>query len=112
MDCRYRGQTHTLTIPWDPDGDPADPARAFHAAHEGRFGDADPSREVEVVNVRVSVEREGPSPPFAVGGRSRAATGPVAVPMDGATAWVGSGWEAHLDAAGALHLEREGTWTR
>lgn len=111
-DCRYRGQTHTLTVPWDPEGDPAALARDFHAAHAQRFGDSDPSREVEVVNLRVAVEREGPRPPLSAAGEDATLTGPAALPMDGATCWVAEGWTARVDSAGAVHLEREPSWTR
>ncbi|MGI9539072.1 MAG: hydantoinase/oxoprolinase family protein, partial [Miltoncostaeaceae bacterium] len=107
-DCRYRGQTHTLTIPWNPDGDPSGLGRDFHAAHARRFGDADPSRAVEVVNLRVAVEREGPRLPLAEDDPEHRVMGPTAIPMDGATCWVADGWRAHRDAAGAIHLERDG----
>ena len=43
-DCRYAGQSHSLTVAWDPDAPESALAEAFHAAHRERFGDADPGR--------------------------------------------------------------------
>ncbi|MBI4461488.1 MAG: hydantoinase/oxoprolinase family protein, partial [Acidobacteria bacterium] len=48
LDLRYRGQAYELTVPFT-----ADFARAFHRAHEFRYGYADPARPLEVVNVRL-----------------------------------------------------------
>ncbi len=56
LDLRYRGQGYELNLPFgdnsedDFEGDFED---AFHAAHEQRYGYADPSRATEVVNVRL-----------------------------------------------------------
>ena len=47
LDMRYVGQAYELTVP-----EPGDFLAAFHAAHERRYGYADPARAVEVVNVR------------------------------------------------------------
>jgi len=47
-DLRYAGQGFELSVPVDED-----PAAAFHARHEHRYGYADPDRAVEVVTVRV-----------------------------------------------------------
>lgn len=48
VDLRYRGQGYELTVPYSSDF-----ARAFHAAHERRYGYSDPSRELEVVTLRL-----------------------------------------------------------
>jgi N-methylhydantoinase A len=48
LDVRYVGQGYELNIPF---GSALD--TAFHEEHEARYGYADPSREVEVVNVRL-----------------------------------------------------------
>lgn len=48
-DMRYRGQSYELTVPWSP----CSPESAFHAAHEQRYGYANPSRPVEIVQLRV-----------------------------------------------------------
>jgi len=57
MDLRYRGQSHTLTIPsgdLSADGLAA-VGREFHAEHERRYGHAAPQDRIEVVNLRTSV---------------------------------------------------------
>jgi N-methylhydantoinase A len=48
LEMRYAGQAFELTV-----GAAGDFVRAFHAAHEKRYGYADARRAVEVVNVRV-----------------------------------------------------------
>jgi N-methylhydantoinase A/oxoprolinase/acetone carboxylase beta subunit len=48
LDVRYVGQSYELTVPWS-----AAYRKAFHAAHERRFGYADRSRPTEVVALRV-----------------------------------------------------------
>ncbi len=73
-EARYRGQAHELPIPAA-----GDLARRFHAAHEHRYGFADPAAPVEIVTLeaRVSVAgerlpamrpapRRGPRPPGSV----------------------------------------------
>jgi N-methylhydantoinase A len=59
-DMRYRGQSYELTVPLA-----GDPAAAFDAAHQQRYGYSDPAREKELVNVRVraSVAADRPSLP-------------------------------------------------
>jgi N-methylhydantoinase A len=58
IDIRYVGQEYTLTIPLTGADEPLEPAfdRAvsdrFHAAHETRFGHANPGAPVEFVVVR------------------------------------------------------------
>ncbi len=48
VDMRYVGQGYELTVDWGRDF-----VKHFHAAHQRRYGYADPARAVEVVNVRV-----------------------------------------------------------
>ncbi len=48
VDMRYAGQGYELNVPAGPDM-----LRSFHQAHRRRYGHADESRTVEVVNVRV-----------------------------------------------------------
>jgi N-methylhydantoinase A len=55
-DLRYRGQSFELTVPF---GDRME--EAFHGEHESRRGHADPTRCVEIVNVRLRAV--GPVPP-------------------------------------------------
>ena len=63
-DCRFAGQGYEVTVP-APGDDPGDLAAAFRQAHAKRFGHADPDQAVELVNLRVAVERPVPTPPLA-----------------------------------------------
>jgi N-methylhydantoinase A len=63
LDCRYTGQGYELTIPvgrgfYEFVG-------AFHRAHEQRYGYSDPTRPLEVVNVRVRMAGLTPKPAVA-----------------------------------------------
>jgi N-methylhydantoinase A/oxoprolinase/acetone carboxylase beta subunit len=106
-DCRYAGQSHSLTIPWDPSAPQVDLAAAFHAAHAERYGDADPDRPVEAVSLRLAAERPGADPDLPIGVPGTPIAGPAVVAMDGSTCWVGPGWTARRDAVGAIRMERE-----
>jgi N-methylhydantoinase A len=48
VDLRYKGQGYELNVPYTPNA-----AEAFHALHERHFGFADPSRKIEIVNLRL-----------------------------------------------------------
>jgi len=50
IDMRYRGQSYELSLPFSPRFD-----KEFHRKHEQRYGYSDPSREAEVVTLRVRV---------------------------------------------------------
>jgi N-methylhydantoinase A/oxoprolinase/acetone carboxylase beta subunit len=106
-DLRYAGQSHALTVPWDPGAPAGALADAFHAAHRARYGDADPGRPVECVSIRLAAHRPGPAPDLDGGDPGPARTGPARIGMDGATAWVAPGWSARGGPAGALVLERD-----
>jgi N-methylhydantoinase A len=69
LDMRYAGQAFELTV-----GATGDFVRAFHAAHEKRYGYADARRAVEVVNVRARMigASAKPSLPRMRGGGSDA----------------------------------------
>ena len=109
VDCRYVGQSHALTVDWDPRAPESELAAAFHEAHRGRYGDADPGRPVEAVTLRLAAERPGADPDARRPARPGAPVrGPAVVPMEGATCWVGEGWSARVDPTGQLVLEREG----
>ena len=71
LDVRYAGQSYELTVPFA-----AGFRRTFDRLHERRYGYADPSRPVEVVNVRVTAAGVTPKPklPFS---RPRRAFRPV-----------------------------------
>jgi len=53
-DLRYVGQENTLGIPFTTDSWVPDILKAFHAAHERRFGHAQPNNPVEFVNLRLA----------------------------------------------------------
>ena len=108
-DCRYLGQSHALTVEWDPAAPETALAEAFHSAHAARYGDAEPGREVEAVSLRLAAERPGTDPDLPAGDAGRAVRGPAVIPMDGATCWVGEGWTARTDAIGGVVLERDGS---
>ncbi len=52
LDLRYRGQGYELNVRYDPQA-PERSVKAFHELHRQRYGFADESRLVEIVNVRV-----------------------------------------------------------
>ncbi len=97
VDCRYRGQSHELSVPT---------VGAFHHEHERRNGYARPDTPVEIVALRVTATRPAPldvgdlPAPDRQGGR-----GPRVIAEADCTIWVPAGWEARPGAAGALVLE-------
>ncbi len=98
-DLRYAGQSFELTVPLG-----RDLARRFHEAHAARYGYADSDRPLELVAVRTAEVR--PAPPVEVRGPARTVTGPAALALEGATAWVPAGWAGETDAHGTLVLRR------
>ena len=68
-DLRYRGQSFELTVPLGP----AISRRAFHRAHEERYGYADRERAIELVAVRDGRGR-GPGRALELAGGRAAAT--------------------------------------
>jgi N-methylhydantoinase A len=133
-ETRALGQAHELTVAAKP---LASLAERFHAAHERRYGFADPAARVQVVTLEVGgwlaepLPRErGFSTPAKrerrrVGawhnGRAVLATwtgrdaltsserlhGPAVVADDGATLWVAPGWSARRHPTGAVVVTRE-----
>ncbi|MGD9163879.1 MAG: hydantoinase/oxoprolinase family protein [Chromatiales bacterium] len=133
LDLRYLGQSYTLNLPWQGiDQTLAD----FHRLHEARYGHR-MSAAVELVNlraslsgpesgVRLSIEagREaaeavewlrlsGIERPVARYEREALALGqhmlgPALITEMASTTWLAAGWEATLDEAGNLLLERSG----
>ena len=106
-DCRYVGQSHALTVAWNPDDASDTLVQTFHDAHAHASGGAMPTRAVEVVSVRVAVVTDGPDlawhpDPVADG----AVTGPLAIPMAGSTCWVAEGWTAQRHEDGTIVMER------
>ena len=103
VDCRYRGQSHELTVP-SVDG--------FHDEHRRRNGYARPEDPVEVVAIRAvaarppAVAADGlPDPPARLQGDRH---GPAVIAEADCTIWVPEGWVARPGAAGALVLRPEG----
>jgi len=98
LDCRYRGQSHELTVPT---------VDAFHAEHERRNGYARPDAAVEVVALRARARRPAPLnaedlPPVE---RDRR-TGPTVAIEPDCTVWIPDGWAAEPAALGAWVLRR------
>jgi N-methylhydantoinase A/oxoprolinase/acetone carboxylase beta subunit len=101
VDCRYRGQSHELTVPT---------VAAFHDEHRRRNGYARPDDPVEIVALRAVASR----PPALAGDDlpvpARLPRGPVSGPAviaePDCTIWVADGWRAEAGAAGALVLRR------
>jgi len=106
LDCRYRGQSHELTVR-DVD--------AFHAEHRRRNGYARPSDPVEVVAIRATAtlpptvlpsDIPAPAAPPADASTGEVA-GPAVMAEPDCTIWVAEGWVATAGAAGARVLRRQ-----
>ena len=99
-DIRYSGQSFELTVPLGPRL-----AERFHAAHEERYGYADPSRALELVAVRTATVES--APPVRISGPGlRGVRGPRTLELEGATAWIPQDWSGETDAHGTLVLRR------
>jgi N-methylhydantoinase A/oxoprolinase/acetone carboxylase beta subunit len=103
LDCRYRGQSHELTVP---------SVEAFADEHRRRNGYARPGDPVEVIAVRAVATRPPAVDPAALPDPPARIAGPVAgaavIAEADCTIWVPEGWVARPGAAGALVLRREG----
>jgi len=115
LDCRYRGQSHELTV---------HDVAAFHDEHRRRNGYARPDDPVEVVALRATATRPPEVEPGALptpdrlddtrDGRGedragqRQVVGPAVIAEPDCTVWVADGWVARPGAAGALVLRRTG----
>jgi len=132
LDLRYRGQSYTLSLPWQGLGVTAS---AFHVAHEQRYGhrlDA----AVELVNLRCRLQSSPPQiqlpkianhatvaielvltrlsgvgEPVPVWSRSdlyadQEFAGPALVTETVATTWLPAGWDCRVDSVGNLLLAR------
>jgi 5-oxoprolinase (ATP-hydrolysing) len=101
LDCRYRGQSHELTVP---------SIEEFHAEHQRRNGYARPDAPVEVVALRARARRPAPLEPDALPPveRKRREGPAVAIEPD-CTVWIPEGWTADPGALGAWILTRSGT---
>jgi len=101
LDCRYRGQSHELTVA---------SIEEFHAEHERRNGYARPDAPVEVVALRARARRPAPLDPDALPlvERKRREGPAVAIEPD-CTVWIPEGWVAEPGALGAWILTRAGS---
>jgi 5-oxoprolinase (ATP-hydrolysing) len=101
LDCRYRGQSHELTVP---------SIEEFHAEHERRNGYSRPEAPVDVVALRARARRPAPLEPEALPlvERQRCEGPTVAIEPD-CTVWIPEGWVAEPGALGAWILTRAGS---
>ena len=102
-DLRYAGQGFELEVDLEP---VRTLAERFHARHAERYGHADPSAPIEVVNLRGAAVHPSAALRLRRSGRSRRVRGPASVPLDGATLWVAEGWAATRTGDGGWRVER------
>ena len=105
-DCRYVGQRHELTTPWNNAPQPADLERAFSALHRDHFGRDGGDRAVEVVSLRAAVSHPGVSIEDTPGPACELGVGPQTVALQGSTLWLPRGWTLRQDTRGAHWMER------
>lgn len=107
VDCRYRGQSHELTV---------DSVGGFHAEHERRNGYRRPDQPVEVVAIRATAQLPPAVSPEALPEPDRLAAasvrGPQVLAEPDCTVWIPEGWVASPGVGGALVLSREGSEER
>jgi len=105
FEVRYRGQSHELSIATEP----ADLREAFEAEHEARYGYHDPSLELELVTIRVSVSARAPElAPSRSADLPDRIDGPCRIRLPESTLLVPPLWEGTVDSGGTIHLERSG----
>ncbi|HZQ79702.1 MAG TPA: hydantoinase B/oxoprolinase family protein [Acidimicrobiia bacterium] len=98
LDCRYRGQSHELSVPRE---------EAFHAEHERRNGYARPEAPVDVVALRARARRPAPLEPDALPPLPREPRrGPAVASEPDCTVWIPGGWVAEPGPLGAWILTR------
>lgn len=132
LDLRYRGQSYTLTVPWEQKGGCAAGIGAFHLAHQERYGHH-LDLPVELVNLRMQLKGPQPQVPLmprkggvmaepvdftslygieqAVPVWSRDALvpgqefeGPALITEQVSTTWLAPGWRCQVDPYGNLVL--------
>ena len=91
LDLRYRGQGYELNVGYDPKS-PERSMKAFHDLHRRRYGFADETRPVEIVNVRVRMI--APSEPYEPERRTLVAGDGSAALSAERDVWFESGWRA------------------
>jgi N-methylhydantoinase A/oxoprolinase/acetone carboxylase beta subunit len=98
LDCRYRGQSHELTV---------GSVEAFHDEHARRNGYARPESAVEVVVLRARARRPAPLDPSDLPAPERERIqGPAVAAEADCTVWVPEGWVAEPGPVGAWILTR------
>jgi len=103
LDCRYRGQSHELSVA---------SVEAFHAEHERRNGYARPETAVEIVALRARARRRAPLEPDQLPEVKRQrCTGPAVAAEPDCTVWIPDGWVAEPGPLGAWILTRRGDRT-
>ena len=98
LDCRYRGQSHELSVA---------SIEEFHGEHERRNGYARPDAPVEVVALRARARRPAPLNPedLPVVERERR-EGPAVAGETDCTVWIPQGWTAEPGPTGAWIITR------
>ncbi len=102
-DLRYAGQGFELELPLEP---LRTLASRFHDRHAERYGFADRSAVIELVNLRAAQVVPGAGAQIAKRPRTRAVAGPSVLHLDGATLWVAEGWTARRRSDGAWSVSR------
>jgi N-methylhydantoinase A/oxoprolinase/acetone carboxylase beta subunit len=104
-DARYAGQSHELTLR-GIEPEPEAVRAALAAAHEDRYGYAEPDAAVEVVTVRRTRRERGPDLDLATDAAEPERRGPCRIALPGSTLLVPDGWRVRPAEAGCLLLER------
>ncbi|MCW8830717.1 MAG: hydantoinase/oxoprolinase family protein, partial [Gammaproteobacteria bacterium] len=133
IDCRYKGQSHALNLPWQEKQTLHDFEQAFHQAHEKAYGHS-LDVVVELVNLRVQLNGEKPEfklpewqpepqqnnnqvqltgieklvivyqrQQLQIG---QCIQGPALITEVTATTWIDAGWSAEVDRVGNLILAK------
>ncbi|MDH3343354.1 MAG: hydantoinase/oxoprolinase family protein [Gammaproteobacteria bacterium] len=133
VDCRYKGQSHPLNLPWLDDASLQDLEQAFHQAHEKTYGHQ-LAVQVELVNLRVQLNGEKPDfklPEWQAEPQQKieqvplvgieqmvsvyqrqqlqigqCVQGPALIVETTSTTWLDQGWSAEVDGVGNLVLTK------
>ncbi len=106
LECRYVGQTHSVSVSWDPDEPTAAVRRRFDEEHDRRAGASDPGRPVQVVTVRLAASGPPVVPTITTPARRLPAAAGESFTLDGATGWLAAGWTIREGDLGAVICER------
>ncbi len=101
VDCRYRGQSHELTV---------DSVSAFPEEHARRNGYARDGLPIEVVALRARARGAAPLDPSELPAWPRErVVGPAVATEPDCTVWVPAGWVAEPDVDGTWVLTKRGS---